>query len=202
MSSITASTIEAWERPYRANFVNSLTGFKSVSLIGTVNEASVPNLAIFSSIVHIGSNPPLVGFINRPDNGTSHTLSNIRTLGVYTVNHIQKSFLKQAHKTSEKYPAGISEFEQVGLTPEYVKGIAAPFVKESRIKYALSLREIIPIALNNTSLVIGTILEVQLEGNVVVADGFIELDKAHSICSNGNDAYYAAQFISRYTRKL
>ncbi len=199
MANFTASSIQEWERSYRANFVNSLTGFKSVSLIGTINEAGLTNLGIFSSIVHIGSNPPLIGFINRPEKGTSHTLSNIRSTGVYTLNHIQGSFLKQAHQTSEKYPDGISEFEQVGLTPEYLKGIAAPFVKESSIKYALSLQEIIPIHLNNTLLVIGTILEVQLKEDVLGKDGFIELDKAHSVSSNGNDAYYAAQLISRYT---
>lgn len=197
MAIISASTIGAWERTFRANFVNSLTGFKSVSLIGTVDAAGITNLGIFSSIVHIGSNPPLIGFINRPDNGNAHTLSNIRATGVYTLNHIEASFLTQAHHTSEKFPAGVSEFEQVGLTPEYLQNIAAPFVKESRIKYALSLKEIIPIPLNNTSLVIGTLLEVQLDENAVGADGFIELDKAQSICSNGFDAYYAAQLITR-----
>jgi flavin reductase (DIM6/NTAB) family NADH-FMN oxidoreductase RutF len=198
MAIFSANSIQTWERSFRANFVNSLTGFKSVSLIGTVNIEGQTNLAIYSSIVHIGSNPPLIGFINRPDKGGSHTLSNIRSSGVYTLNHIQTSFLEQAHKTSVKYPAGVSEFEQVGLTPENAGSIAAPFVKESRIKYALSLKEIIPIPLNDTSLVIGTILEVHLEEQVFGRDGFIELDKAHSICSNGNDAYYAAEFISRY----
>jgi flavin reductase (DIM6/NTAB) family NADH-FMN oxidoreductase RutF len=199
MANFPASLIQTWERSYRSNFVNSLTGFKSVSLVGTANEAGLTNLGIFSSIVHIGSNPPLIGFINRPDTGNSHTLTNIRSTGVYTLNHIQNSFLTQAHQTSEKYPAGISEFEQVGLTPEYVQGITAPFVKESSIKYALSLKEIIPIYLNNTSLVIGTILEVQIEGNVLGDDGFIELDKAYSICSNGNDAYYETKLVNRYT---
>ena len=198
MTTISAGSIKAWERLYRSNFINSLTGFKSVSLVGTVNEKGITNLGIYSSIVHIGSNPPLVGFINRPDNGTSHTLSNIRATGVYTLNHIRPSFLKQAHQTGEKYPADISEFDQVGLTPEFVENIRAPFVKESSIKYALSLEEIIPIHLNNTSLVIGTILEVQLAEEMVGADGFIELDKANSICSNGNDAYYTTQFMDRF----
>ncbi len=60
MASYTTSNIESWERFYRANFINSLTGFKSVNLIGSVNEMGQTNLSIFSSIVHIGSNPPFI----------------------------------------------------------------------------------------------------------------------------------------------
>ena len=63
MAAYGISEIESWERFYRANFINSLTGFKSVNLIGTVNTTGQANLGIFSSIVHIGSNPPLLGYV-------------------------------------------------------------------------------------------------------------------------------------------
>ena len=130
MASFSISNIESWERFYRANFINSLTGFKSVNLIGTVSEQGQMNLGIFSSIVHIGSNPPLVGYINRPVKAAPHTLDNINATGVYTINHIHPSFVQEAHQTSAKYEAGISEFEEVGLTPEFQENMAAPFVKE------------------------------------------------------------------------
>lgn len=199
MTSYTTSDIESWERFYRANFINTLTGFKSVNLIGTVNELGQTNLAIFSSIVHIGSNPPLVGYINRPVKAAQHTLANIQASGVYTINHIHPSFVEQAHQTSAKYAAGISEFEEVGLTPEFRENISAPFVKESSIKYALTLQQIIPIELNDTFLVIGKIIAIQVDNNVVSEDGFLQLDKAASICSNGIDGYYTTELIKRYS---
>jgi flavin reductase (DIM6/NTAB) family NADH-FMN oxidoreductase RutF len=199
MTSYITSDIESWERFYRANFINTLTGFKSVNLIGTVNELGQTNLAIFSSIVHIGSNPPLVGYINRPVNAAQHTLANIQATGVYTINHIHPSFVEQAHQTSAKYAAGISEFEEVGLTPEFRENISAPFVKESSIKYALSLQQIIPIELNGTFLVIGKIIAIQVDNSVVSEDGFLQLDKAASICSNGIDGYYTTELIKRYS---
>jgi flavin reductase (DIM6/NTAB) family NADH-FMN oxidoreductase RutF len=173
MQVIPATDIETWERLYRANFVNSLTGFKSASLIGTVNGNGQPNLAVFSSIVHIGSNPALVGFINRPEAGFAHTLGNIRATGSYTLNHIHPSFVNKAHQTSAKYSVHVNEFDAVGLTPAFVEGIAAPFVKESRVKYALTVAEIIPIPLNGTFLVIGNIRCVLLEEDIVTADGFL-----------------------------
>jgi flavin reductase (DIM6/NTAB) family NADH-FMN oxidoreductase RutF len=199
MASFSTADIESWERFYRANFINSLTGFKSVNLIGTVNKQGQTNLGIFSSIVHIGSNPPLVGYINRPLEAAPHTLANIEATGVYTLNHIHASFVQQAHQTSAKYAAGVSEFGEVGLTAEFREGMAAPFVQESRVKYALSLEDIIPIPVNGTFLVIGKITSIHMDGNIASEEGFLHLDKAGSICSNGGDAYYTTGLIDRYS---
>lgn len=198
MLTYNTSDIETWERFYRANFINSLTGFKSVNLIGTVNNAGQINLGIFSSIVHIGSNPALIGYINRPIKAAPHTLANIKETEVYTINHIHSSFMQKAHQTSAKYEADISEFEEVGLTPEFQENIRAPFVKESKIKYALSLQEIIPIQLNDTFLVIGKVISIQIEQDIVSEDGFLHLDKVNSLCSNGIDGYYSTELIERY----
>lgn len=198
MQIISSSTIQSWERFYRGNFINSLTGFKSVSLIGTINQKGQPNLGIFSSIVHIGSDPALVGYINRPIKAAPHTLANIQSTGVYTINHIHLTFLEQAHQTSAKYPDEVSEFDEVGLTPEFLENMPAPFVKESKVKYALTLEEIIPIKQNETFLVIGRIQQVKLEENILLPDGFLELDKASSMCSNGIDGYYTTKLIDRY----
>jgi flavin reductase (DIM6/NTAB) family NADH-FMN oxidoreductase RutF len=198
MQHFTSSAIKAWERFYRANFVNSLSGFKSVSLIGTINKKGSTNLAIFSSVVHIGSDPALIGFINRPVKAAPHTLANIQATGVYTINHIHPSILEVAHQTSAKYPEEVSEFDELGLSAEFLADIQAPFVKESKIKYALTLEEIIHIQLNNTFLVIGKLQLVKLEENILLQDGFLELDKASSLCSNGTDAYYTTHLIDRY----
>ncbi len=190
--------IESWERFYRANFINSLTGFKSVNLIGTINNDGQINLGIFSSIVHIGSNPALIGYINRPIKAAPHTLANIKATEIYTINHIHPTFLQKAHQTSAKYEDGVSEFEEVGLTPEFQENIKAPFVKESNIKYALSLQEIIPIQLNETFLVIGKVISIQIEQDIVSKDGFLQLDKANTLCSNGIDGYYSSELLDRY----
>jgi len=199
MQQFTPAEWQSWERFYRANFINSLTGFKSASLIGTINAQGVPNLGIFSSIVHIGSDPALIGFINRPIAAAPHTLANIKANGFYTVNHIQASFLAQAHQTSAKYPDEVNEFTEVGLTEEYLEGVKVPFVKESSIKYLLSLKEIVPIALNATFLVIGQLEKVLMDPLIQpTSDGFLHLDQAGSICSNGLDAYYHTELIDRY----
>ena len=199
MQQFTPAEWQSWERFYRANFINSLTGFKSASLIGTINAQGVPNLGMFSSMVHIGSDPALIGYINRPLAAAPHTLANIKSNGFYTVNHIHPSFVDKAHQTSAKYPDEVNEFAEVGLTEEYLEGINVPFVKESAIKYLLSLKEVVPITLNDTFLVIGQLEQVLIDLSLQpTPDGFLELDQIGSICSNGLDAYYKTTLIDRY----
>ncbi len=198
MQHYSLSDIKSWDRFYRGNFINSLSGFKSVSLIGTCNEMGQANLAIFSNIVHIGADPALIGFINRPLAAAPHTLSNIRDTKKYTINHIKENFVKQAHQTSAKYDATQDEFEETWLTPIYKDGCTAPFVEESHIQYALELVEIIPIKHNNTFFVIGAIQNVYLPEEIVNKDGFINIEIAGSIASLGVDGYYKCSPIARY----
>ncbi|MEP6748141.1 MAG: flavin reductase [Bacteroidota bacterium] len=194
---INQNTIESWDRFYRSNFINSLTGFKSVSLIGSISKQGLPNLAIFSSIIHVGSNPALVGFINRPLAAAHHTIENIEATRVYTINHINLSFLKQAHQTSAKYEAGVNEFDAVDLAAEFAEGIIAPFVEASNVKYALQLEEIVPIKYNNTFLVIGSILKILIDPQLIQEDGFVALENAGSLASLGADAYYKTERLVR-----
>jgi flavin reductase (DIM6/NTAB) family NADH-FMN oxidoreductase RutF len=199
MTQFSPAEISGWQRFYRANFINSLSGFKSATLIGTTNEAGTANLAIFSNIVHIGADPALLGFVNRPREAAPHTLANIETTGAYTFNHIHTSFIRQAHQTSAKYEAGESEFAATGLTPVYKAGCKAPFVAESKIQYAMELVEIIPIKQNQTFFVIGAVKDVFIEEGIVAADGYLQLDKAASVTSLGIDGYYEGVLLNRFT---
>jgi flavin reductase (DIM6/NTAB) family NADH-FMN oxidoreductase RutF len=198
MNHYTIADIKSWERFYRGNFINSLSGFKSVSLIGSCNEEGQPNLAIFSNIVHLGADPALIGFINRPLEAAPHTITNIKANGQYTINHIQQSFVKQAHQTSAKYLSTQNEFEEANLTAVFKNGCIAPFVVESNIQYALELVEIVPIKHNNTFLVIGSIKDVFLPAAIVEPDGFVAIDKAGSMASLGIDSYYECTAFVRY----
>lgn len=191
MQQFSLSQIQSWSRFYRANFINTLSGFKSASLIGTVNNEGVFNLAVFSNIVHLGADPALIGFVNRPREAAPHTLANIEATGVYTINLITADIVQQAHQTSAKYDANISEFDAVGLQPEILHNCKAPFVKESPVKYAMSLKEIIPITHNNTFFVIGVVTAAYVADDLVEEDGCIDLQKANIITSLGIDSYYS-----------
>lgn len=195
---INHQSLQLLERHYRANLINCLSGYKPASLIGTTDDKGRSNLAIFSNIVHLGADPALVGFVNRPREAAPHTLANIEKTGWYTINHIPASHVSAAHRTSAKYAEGESEFDAVGFTPEWREGITAPFVRESLVKYALKLKEIIPIQWNQTFFVIGSVELILIPEEVVCEDGYLNLEIADSICSLGIDGYYRTEKIARY----
>ena len=190
MKRIDIKEINEWSRLFRGNFVNCLSGYKPASLIATANSDRKPNVAVFSNIVHIGADPAIIGFINRPREAAPHTIANIESTGCYTINHIHPEIVQRAHQTSAKYDLGVDEFKAVGLTAEYKEGIYAPFVLESKVKYAMELLEVIPIKHNNTFFVIGKLNEVWMEDGILLEDGYLDLEKGNSMVSLGIDGYY------------
>lgn len=185
------------EDRYRAHLVNSLSGFKSANLIGSVNQQGQTNLAMFSSVVHLGASPALVAFITRPHSVTRHTLENIKQTKQYTINQVGEHFYQQAHQTSARYPRDQSEFIQTGLNEQYIDGYVAPFVKESTLKYALTLREIMPISLNNTQMVIGEITDILCNEQAIRGDGYIDIESLNTTSISGLDNYHVSNRLSR-----
>jgi flavin reductase (DIM6/NTAB) family NADH-FMN oxidoreductase RutF len=194
---ITSEAISSMEKLYRINLINSLSGFKSVSLVGTKNNQNQTNLTIISSLVHIGSNPALFGMIFRPGIVDRHSLENILETKYYTVNHINEVIYKQAHQTSARYPREISEFEATGLEQEYKNNSFAPFVKESHIQFGLEFKQKIDIEINNTILIIGEVKDIYLPNNCLLDDGFIDIEIGKSITCSGLDSYHSTKKINR-----
>lgn len=182
----------------RANLINSVSGYKSANLIGTISASKQTNLAIFSSVVHIGANPPLLGFIMRPIAEVDrHTYENIKQTGVYTINHVHKSFVEKAHFTSAKFDREISEFAACKLSEEYLEDFAAPFVKESKIKIGLKFAEEIPIKLNNTILIIGEIKHLFLPEDSLLENGNVNLNSVEDVCISSLDTYHEVVEIAQ-----
>ena len=197
MKNINEDQLNAMEPRYRAQLINSLSGFKSANLIGTSNQSNTYNLAIFSSVFHLGASPALVGFISRPDSIERHTLKNIELTQQYTINQVSESFWQAAHQTSARYNEEQCEFKQTGLTAQLMAGIAAPFVQESQLKYALTLKSITPIPLNNTVLVIGEITHILCEEAAIKNDGYIDIESLNTVMVSGLDSYHTSQRLSR-----
>jgi flavin reductase (DIM6/NTAB) family NADH-FMN oxidoreductase RutF len=188
---------EAMEQRYRAAFFNSLSGFKPLNLVGSVGADGQTNLAIFSSVFHLGSHPALMGMILRPDSVERHTLQNIQSVGWYTLNHVHTDIYEKAHQTSARYPREVSEFDACGLTAVYTDLCKAPYVSESHVRMGLRLLEINPIRANGTYLVIGSVEEVILPDSAPGPDGYIDIEQAGTIAGSGLDGYHKTERITR-----
>ncbi|WP_040280989.1 flavin reductase family protein [Psychroserpens damuponensis] len=197
MTYIDSNAFDTFDHLYRINLINSCSGYKSANLIGTKCSNGIENVAVFSSVTHIGSNPAMLGFFCRPTTVTRNTYNNIKTTGLYTINHIHESILEDAHHTSAKYDSHISEFDKTRLISEYKKEFKAPFVKNAPLQLAMKFVEEYHIKANDTILVIGKIVGIHVDNELLKDDGFIDLAKANIAAINGLDGYAVPKSTTR-----
>lgn len=198
MKRINAAEFSTYERFYRANLLNSISGYKQVALIGTSNRDGLSNLGLFSSIVHLGADPALIGYIQRPVSGAGDTYRNIMEKGYYSINLVPEKILEQAHYTSAKFPSDVSEFSTCRLTEEYSPGFPAPFVFECPVKIGMKLVEVVPITYNNTRLVIGAVELLMFPKASLRDDGNLDLSVANLVSVTGLETYHRMEKIATY----
>jgi flavin reductase (DIM6/NTAB) family NADH-FMN oxidoreductase RutF len=194
---ITRNQIEGMEKYYRTTLINSLPGYKCLQMVGTASAGGVTNLALFNSIFHVGANPPLLGMILRPDTPDHDTLKNIIATGCYTLNNVLPSWYQEAHQTSASYPSGVSEFEACGFKPYYTDNFSAPFVMQSTVKIGLTLKQVLPVDINNTKIVIGEISHIIADDALLGDDGYVNHVKAGTVTVTGLDSYFTTQPLGR-----
>ena len=193
----TISAQEFKEIPTReyTSFFNALSGAKPGFLIGSGSKSD-ENVAIFNSITHLGANPPLLGFIQRPVNVERHTYENIKTQKYYSFNLVTQDFYKEAHQTSARYNNDVSEFTKVGLTSMYKKDIPCPFVLESPLHILLELYDDVEIKSNNTRLVIGKVLSVSKKEISDMSNSEIDFEQLKAVNISGLSDYYTMTKIA------
>lgn len=175
----------------RARLINCLPGYKPGILVGTCGADSQSNLAIISSHFHLGSRPPLLAMILRPNTGSSerHTLSNILATQCWTLNAFTFGQSAQAHQTSAPYPRAQSEFSACGFTEEWKPNWQAPFVLESPLQVGCKLRQHLPLEINGTHMIIGEVSELFFPSDARRGDGALALDQMGLVTISGLDTY-------------
>ena len=195
---LTREEIDSLEHLKRVNLINSISGYKSANLIGSADNKGVNNLAVFSSVTHFGSNPPILGMVTRPTSVARHTYDNIKEMGFYTINHIHEDFIEHAHQTSAKYEDGISEFTECGLSPMYGAMHKAPYVVESNIGIGMKFLEEYHIKANGTILILGEIVEIMMSKNYINEEGDLDLNMAGTVAISGLNHYHKPNNIGSF----
>ena len=189
--------IEKFEKVWNINLINSITGFKPANLIATRSSNSIDNVAIFSSVVHLGSNPPLIGFTLRPqDERITDTYKNISDNSFYTINSVGKNSFNVSHNTSKKYFKNISEFDELSIDKLEIDGFNAPFVKDSQIKIGLKKVDEY-LLLNKCILIVGSIEHIIINDNIIENDGNINFDKSDIVCVSGLNSYLKPKLLKK-----
>jgi flavin reductase (DIM6/NTAB) family NADH-FMN oxidoreductase RutF len=192
--------LELMSQRRRGRLVNSLSGFKSANLIGTASGTGRLNLCMVSSVVHLGSDPALLGVVFRPpverERG-SHTYWNIRETGCFTVNHVVAEQTLDAHQASARYPDETSEFDVLGLTPTFRCGFEAPAVEESPVRIGLERVDEWEIPQNRCRFVVGQIRWVEFPEDAWCSDGYLDLESLDVAALSSLDGYHRTSKIHR-----
>lgn len=190
--------IEKMDRIPRLNLINSCTGYKSANLIATISNEGRTNVAVFSSVTHLGSDPALISFTLRPTAVPRHTYQNIKAYGYFSVNHITAEQIAAAHHTSAAYPEEISEFDQTDLQPIFHNDCPVPFVKGSPVKLLCKYVNEYLISENGCILMVASIEAVFYEEELLSSDYWLQLDKGNVVAVNGLDGYALPQLLERF----
>ena len=203
MKHLSKENIVQMDKISKLNLINSCTGYKSANLIATKSIDGDTNVAVFSSITHLGSSPALIGFIMRPTTVPRDTYKNIMETGYFTVNHITVDMIADAHHTSANYDTGVSEFDKTNLVEEYKENFPIPFVKGSPVQLYCKFVNEYFIKENDTIHVIASIEHLFFEEELQHKDSWLQLDKANVITLNGLDGYCLPKLVDRfkYARK-
>ncbi len=187
------SDINQLNKVDKLKLINGLTGAKPANLIGTQDRKGSTNLAIISSVVHLGTTPPLLGFFMRPNpEKNRHTYQNLLENPHFTINAVENSKAEKAHFTSFNFKKNQSEFDFCDLNIEYLNNFSAPFVQDSPIKIGLKLIETQEIKANNSVLIIG---EVELIDTPQLE---IDLEQLEIAAISGLNSYYGVYKLADY----
>ena len=170
--------------------LTSLWTPRAIALIGSQDSGGVRNLAPFSFATAIASRPMLfaASVSDGPGGKVKDTLANIVATGAFTINIVDEPMLEAMHHSSTPFPADVSEFERVGLTPVAGDRVAAPRVAESPASFEMELRQSLRFDDARTTLVIGQALLMHVRDGLV-EDGEAPPEKLRSVGRLGKDRY-------------
>lgn len=106
---------------------------RPIALVTTVDENGRINAAPFSFFNCLSADPPIlaIGVENNADMSFKGTGHNIRMTEVFTVNIVSLAIAEAMHVCGAKYPRGVDELKEAGLTAMPGEKVASPFIAEA-----------------------------------------------------------------------
>jgi flavin reductase (DIM6/NTAB) family NADH-FMN oxidoreductase RutF len=106
---------------------------RPIALVTTVDENGRINAAPFSFFNCLSADPPILalGVENNPDTSFKDTGHNIRMTEVFTVNIVSFAIAEAMHVCGAKYPRGVDELKEAGLTAMPGEKVVSPWILEA-----------------------------------------------------------------------
>ena len=183
------------DRRYRRDLINRIGGSRTAWLLTTRSSDGIANIGLFSQVVHVGANPPLIGVLFRPKSSRHQSLDNIEDIGHYCIHAVHFEEWQKAHSTSFAFGADQSEFDECEWVEETIHGSDLPLIEDSLARITLQAEEIIPIRSNQCRMLIGRVQSIQIREDQLDSDQLPRPEDWLNVC--GLDLYMNNQVLSR-----
>ncbi|MBX4941576.1 flavin reductase family protein [Rhizobium binae] len=106
---------------------------RPIALVTTVDEHGRINAAPFSFFNCLSADPPIlaIGVENHADMSFKDTGHNVRMTEVFTVNIVSFAIAEAMHVCGARYPRGVDELKEAGLTAMPGEKVASPYIAEA-----------------------------------------------------------------------
>jgi flavin reductase (DIM6/NTAB) family NADH-FMN oxidoreductase RutF len=140
---------------------------RPIAWVSTKSAAGVLNAAPFSYFQALSGEPPMVMIAVGQKRGGEFkdTRANIEETGEFVINIVNEASGPAMVRTSVAYESGISEFDEVGLTPVASEIVAPPRIGESPVALECKLDRIIEIG--TSGVCIGEVVLFHLADEIV-----------------------------------
>jgi flavin reductase (DIM6/NTAB) family NADH-FMN oxidoreductase RutF len=150
---------------------------RPIGWISTVDPNGRANIAPYSFFGVACVDPPMIQFApgTTADGDLKDTVRNIRDSGEFVHNLVTEDTLEQMHKSSARFPADESEFDQCDIEREPARTVSPPRVAASPIAFECTLHR--ALELGTHTLIIGEIQHLRIDENVQTAEGKLDIDR-------------------------
>lgn len=146
----------------RADRYKLLTGAvvpRPIAFVTTVAPNGGINAAPFSQFVIVAVDPGLLGISIGPrPGGPKDTLKNIERTGEFVINMVPDGWAETVQRSSEDYPAHISEVELLGLATEPSVHVRPPRLAMSQVQFECRLERIVQFGSAPNHFVVGEVV--------------------------------------------
>lgn len=172
---------------------------RPIAWVSTRSASGVDNLAPHSFFTVSCVDPPIVQFTSV---GSKDSLRNVRETGEFVVCLATEPLFEQVNATGTNFPAGHSEFAEVGLTGEPSARVKPPRVAESPV--ALECRLHAAITLGDSTVVMGRVLLAAIDAEVFEEDtghgSFPAIEKLRPLARLGRNQWSTIGEVKEITR--
>lgn len=166
---------------------------RPIALVSTIDVEGRPNVAPFSWYNMVSASPPVVMFCpaGKRSGGSKDTLANIEQTGEFVINVVTDPIARQMVDTAAELPYGDSEFDFAQLEAAPSTHVKPPHVAQAQAHLECKLREVVTLSIGPgaSHMVLGDILALRIDDEVLAEDGLVDSSKLITIGRLGRDEY-------------